>query len=207
MYREREILLEKYLTSYKNPSSSTTVTGSVKTIQIKCMEGLISNSRSRTRILKYLCGHRRVTKAPSRSEPETYCPRSAPKIKFPECRDLNPDSKILDPSKLNPDPDILIFRFGSIIEYKDGYPKSGYLKTTNPDPISNPWIRRIRIRNCNYSVKLLAKWSLIASFSSEQRSCYVTLPSLSYFGFLCFSLTPNCFKTMFEFLGFTLVMN
>ena len=39
-------------------------------------------------------------------------PKSAPKIGYPECPDPNPDSKILDPSKPNLNPDILVFRSG-----------------------------------------------------------------------------------------------
>ncbi|WZZ59640.1 hypothetical protein YC2023_059747 [Brassica napus] len=54
---------------------------------------------------------------------------SAPKIGYLRCPDTNPDSKILDPS----------YFYGSrsgyprVIEYRDGYPKSGYPETTNPD--------------------------------------------------------------------------
>ncbi|WZY94328.1 hypothetical protein YC2023_066657 [Brassica napus] len=56
-------------------------------------------------------------------------PRSAPKIKYPGCPDPNPDSKILDPSKS--DPDILIFRSG----YPDSDP---YPKTTNSTDQTDP---------------------------------------------------------------------
>ena len=39
-----------------------------------------------------------------------FAPKSVSKIGYLERPNLNPNSKISDPSKLNPDPDILIFK-------------------------------------------------------------------------------------------------